>query len=579
MKIAPVTKTITRCVPVAGCILLALTMGRQTRADVNVTQFHNHLSRDGLYIDPAFTPSNAAALTRDTAFNGAVVGNVYAQPLYIEGGPRGRAVIIVATESNNVYALDAISGNVDWETNVAPSVAPSALPCGNLTQYGITGTPVVDLPSRSLFFDALTEGPISGTVEHLIYSLNVDTGALNPGWPVNVNNTANYNGIAFSSTAQGERGALAVIGSNVYVPYGGLYGDCGNYHGWVVGVPINNPSNVMAWATTALGGGIWAVGGVASDGVDPFVVTGNTFGASTWEGGEAVLHLLPNLTLPAGDANYWAPTNWLYLDQEDQDLGGSGAVLIHVPGATPSNVVAALGKEGYVYLVNQTNLGGITTPLAKLSPQEGHIITGPATYRTSVGTYLAFSIGSDLITFLIQPSSPPTLTNAWLRYYGGPGSPFITSTDGTNNMIVWGIGAENTQQLYAYDGDSGAVIFDGGGSNDTLANTHRFSTAIVARGRIYVGTDNLIYAFNTPPPTVTSVHLSNAVILPTGAFQFTFTNVPGALFNVFANTNLTDSFTNWTWLGEPEELAPGQYQFTDISNTNGPERFYTVVSP
>src|SRR6202012_1914059 len=85
-------------------------------AQVNFKQHHNHLSRDGLYIDPAFTPANVAALVRDSAFNGSITGNVYAQPLYIEGGPRGRAVIIAVTESNNIYALDAISGNLVWYT-------------------------------------------------------------------------------------------------------------------------------------------------------------------------------------------------------------------------------------------------------------------------------------------------------------------------------------------------------------------------------------------------------------------------------------------------------------------------------
>ena len=109
--------------------------------------------------------------------------------------------------------------------------------------------------------------------------------------------------------------------------------------------------------------------------------------------------------------------------------------------------------------------------------------------------------------------------------------------------------------------------------------THRFGTGIVARGRIYVGADNKIYAFSTPAPTVSSVSLANAAISSEGAFQFTFTNVPGALFNVFATTNVAESFTNWIYLGEPLEVSPGQYQFTDTSNTNGPERFYTVVSP
>ena len=89
------------------------------------------------------------------------------------------------------------------------------------------------------------------TKKHFIYSLNVDTGAMNPGWPVDVNATAMYNGILFSSLVQEDRGALALVNGIVYVPYSGYFGDCGSYHGWVVGVDINNPVNVGAWATTA----------------------------------------------------------------------------------------------------------------------------------------------------------------------------------------------------------------------------------------------------------------------------------------------------------------------------------------
>ena len=218
--------------------------GFPANAQVNVTQEHNNLSRDGVYIDAAFTPSAAASLTRELNFDGTISGNVYAQPLYIEGGPNG-PMIIAVTESNNVYALNATTGTVIWQRNVGSPVT-SGLPCGNINPVGITGTPVVDLASRSLFFDALIDG---ATKKHFIYSLNVDTGATNPGWPVDVNATATYNGMTFTSLVQEERGGLALVNGIVYVSYSGYAGDCGAYHGWVVGVPINNPSNVGAWAT------------------------------------------------------------------------------------------------------------------------------------------------------------------------------------------------------------------------------------------------------------------------------------------------------------------------------------------
>src|SRR2546430_17117978 len=116
-------------------------------AQVNVTQEHNNVSRDGVYIDAAFTPSAAANLTRDLGFDGTIVGNVYAQPMYIEGGPNG-AMVSAVTESNNVYALDAVTGTVIWQRNLGTPVPLSELFCGNINPVGITGTPVVHLASR-----------------------------------------------------------------------------------------------------------------------------------------------------------------------------------------------------------------------------------------------------------------------------------------------------------------------------------------------------------------------------------------------------------------------------------------------
>src|ERR1041384_1196000 len=174
---------------------------------VNVTQEHNNPSREGVYIDAGFTPSAAANLTRDLNFDGTISGNVYAQPLYIEGGPNGPMVIAV-TESNNVYALHADTGAVIWSRTEIGQPAPQGACPGNIFPVGITGTPVVDLVSRSLFFDAVIDG---NPVKHFIFSLNVDTGATNPSWPVDVNATATYNGMTFDSFVQEERGGLALV--------------------------------------------------------------------------------------------------------------------------------------------------------------------------------------------------------------------------------------------------------------------------------------------------------------------------------------------------------------------------------
>src|SRR6266513_1587399 len=363
-------------------------------AQVNVTQKNDNPSRDGLYIDAAFTPGNAANLTRDLNFNGTIVGNVHAQPLYIEGGPNG-PMIIAVTASNNIYALNASTGAVIWQrTDIGPAVT-SGLPCGNINPAGTIGTPVVDLASRSLFFDALIAG---SPIKHFIYSLNVDTGATNAGWPVDLNATASYNGIPFVSLAQENRGALALVNGIVYNSYSGYLGDCGNYHGWVVGVDISNPASVHGWATTALGGGIWGHSGVASDGTNTFVITGNTFNTGgNWMGGEAIIRLQAGPTWTGQPTDYWAPTNWFSLDNGDTDLGGVSATVIDVPGATPSQLVLALGKDSNAYLLNRNNLGGIALPVTQANVGGINRGTSAVTYHTSQGTYIGFHNDSNTI--------------------------------------------------------------------------------------------------------------------------------------------------------------------------------------
>src|SRR4029077_345876 len=129
-----------------------------------------------------------------------------------------------------------------------------------------------------------------------------------------------------------------------------------------------------------------------------FVVTGNTFDSgSIWHGSEAVIRLQPGPVFSGSPTDYWAPTNWQSLDSGDTDLGGSGAILVDVPGATPSALVVALGKDGNAYLLNRNNLGGVSAPLAQASVG-GTIIQAAATYKTTLGTFVVLRPGSGTLT-------------------------------------------------------------------------------------------------------------------------------------------------------------------------------------
>ncbi len=478
-------------------------------ASVNVTQHHNNPSRDGLFIDPAFTMAAAANLTRDLNFNGTIVGNVYSQPLYVEGGPSG-PVVIATTESNNVYALNATNGAIVWQRNVGTPAPGMGLITGGV---GITGTPVIDLASRSLILVAVISGP-----NNMIYSLNVDTGAINPGFPIDVN--ASFPD--FSSSLHMQRGALMLLGNMVYVPYGG-YADGGNYHGRVLGVSLDG-TQLGSWVATSLKSGIWNPGGIASDGTNLFVVTGNAPpGTTPWGGSEAVIRLQPGPVFSGSTADFWAPTNWQSLDSGDVDLGGSNAIILDVPGATPSALVVAIGKDRNGYLLNRANLGGISAPIAQGMVAPGQVINSAATYRTSQGTFVVLRSSNIVTAFKITPTSPPTIATGWTANSTGRTSPFVTSTDGTNNPIVWAYVNGTNQRLFGFNGETGAVIFAGGGANDTISGfTRTFNTGIVARGRIYIAGDNKVYAFSvptgatpTPSPTATPTAAPTATPTPT----------------------------------------------------------------
>ena len=395
--------------------------GNTVDTSASVLQYHKSASRDGVYADAAFTKTAAAMIHPDTTFNATMAGPTYAQPLYFEGGPGGKDLLIVATEQNQVTAFSATDGSVVWQKTSTDIGQPSSnLPCGNIKPLGITGTPAIDAASRTLYFDAMTGG--SGTPKHLIYALSIDDGSVKAGWPVDVSAKVKAGNLAFTSNVQGERGALLIANNMLYVPYGGHWGDCGSYHGWVVGVPLDNPGAPIGWATGATKGGIWSMGGVVSDGTSVYVATGNTSGASTWGQGEAIIRFPANLAFSGDGKDYWAPSEWQALDGSDTDIGGSNPILFHVAGATPSDLIVGLGKDGNAYLVGRDNMNGMMGPVATKAVSSQAIINGPVAYTTSQGTYVAFKgrgmgcpngMSGGLTALKIGAASPPTINVAW----------------------------------------------------------------------------------------------------------------------------------------------------------------------
>ena len=378
----------------------------------------------------------------------------------------------------------------------------SALPCGNISPLGITGTPVIDPERQAVYLDAMLLDSQSGTPEHAVFALSLSDGSVLPGWPVDIAAALRAQGLTFEARNQNERGALTILDDLVYVPYSGHFGDCASYHGWVVGVKLDDPHTVTSWHTVAAAGGIWAPAGISSDGHALYVATGNTMGATGWSGGEAVIRLPADLRFSGQPVDYFAPADWRALDERDADLGGVAPVLFDLPGngdATP--MVLALGKDGKAYLLDRRNLGGIGGSLASRQVSPAPIRTAAAAFPTADGVFAAFEgPGSDcpagsarggLTVLKLGPGTPPSIGTAWCGAVNGRGAPIVTTTDGRSNPIVWMLGAEGDNRLYGFRGDTGERLF----VSEPIPGLRHFQTLIATQDHLYVAADDGLYAF------------------------------------------------------------------------------------
>lgn len=488
--------------------LCALTAALAIAADCraqSVLTYHGNPARSGNFIVPSLTWERARSLHLDAAFHPRFTGHLYAQPLYWQppGAPAG--MLVVATEDNNVHAVDARSGNEVWTRSLGRPVALSTQPCGNIDPLGITGTPVIDEAAHAIYLDAMI-GDASGA-HHRVFALSLKDGSPLPDWPVDVAASLAARGQRFDTRPQNQRGALAILDGRVYVPYGGHFGDCGDYRGWVIGIRLQNPADIVSWSTRGRGGGIWAPGGISSDGRSLFVATGNTLGAKTWSDGEAVFRLSPDLQHDEQPQNFFAASDWRALDQRDADLGGSNPLPFDVPAAGGIKpLILALGKDARAYLLDRNNLGGIGGSLAAETVSTRPIRTAPAAYPAAAGVLVAFQgqgarcptprRDNNLTVLQIRAGAPPSLATAWCGAFEGEGSPIVTTTDGSANPIVWVVGAEGDGRLHGYRGDNGEPLFAGGGPGDTMAGLRHFQTLLAAADRLYVGADGRLYAFS-----------------------------------------------------------------------------------
>jgi polyvinyl alcohol dehydrogenase (cytochrome) len=375
-----------------------------------------------------------------------VDGAVWASPI-VAGGQ-----VIVATENDTVYAYPAAgaaSWRPTWTRHLATPVPASALQCGDVRPIsGITSTPVAD-PSANRLYVVAFQRPAS----HVLYVLDLRTGQVLAQRPVDPPNE--------SPLFEQQRGALQLANGYVYVPFGGLDGDCGRYHGWVVGMPVGGGALVQFRPPVCPNEcAFWTPGGptVAPDG-DVWVASGNSDGASSaFDYGNAVMRLSPALQLE----DWFAPSNWHSLSQQDLDLGSTRPVLL------PGGLAFISGKASTGYLLRQTQLGHVS----------GGAFSGQtcASFAAAVASgddvYLACWNPAQVLALTVNPSAP-SFSSRWTHGVGLPGG--LIEAFGAVWVVDTGGG-----QLEALDPATGAVRFSTSGG----AVPH-FTTPAAAAGHVF----------------------------------------------------------------------------------------------
>jgi hypothetical protein len=418
----------------------ATTAKKQKARLANWPTYHANLARTG--VDTTSRGLSGFHRTWTQQFD----GQVYAEPLAV--GNR----VYVATENNTVYALNAGNGHVAWKRHLGTPVQGSTLPCGNIEPVtGITGTPAIS--GDTLYVTAFLSGN-----RHVLFGLRLR------GGKVRLKRNADAPGS--DPDVHQERSALSVSKGRVYIPYGGLTGDCGDYRGRVVSVRMHGKAKKKSFTVGVhREGGIWAPSGGAVDRAgNLFVVTGNGDETSGFDYGNSVIRLSPKLK----QTGFYRASNSPQLNQTDTDLGSVGPTLIG------GNRMFVIGKEGLGLIISTTHLGGTGGELF------GKSVCGSAFGGLAYQAPLVFvpCTSEGLVALRVSGNS---FSTAWQA--GSSAGPPIVS-----GGVVWTIDQGGT--LHGYAPDSGSEV----ASADLGSVTH-FATPAAGGGRLFAPADTQVIAF------------------------------------------------------------------------------------
>jgi hypothetical protein len=498
------------------------------------------------------TPSNVNSTTFGKVFSYPIDGHADASPLYVPNvniGGHLHNVVYVATEHDSVFAFDADGTQTTplWQVSfINPSTGITTVPaldvggCSNNVcdigpEIGITGTPVIDPSTNTLYVVAKTKEVNRASIYfHRLHALDITTGAEKFGGPVIISASVPGTGagssggvVSFNSLRHNQRPALLLSNGVVYISFAS-HNDYVPYHGWILGYQAaQGLKQTLVYNTspnaTSFGAGIWMSGdGLATDSTgNIFFVTGNgIFDANT--GGVDYGDSLMSINPTTGAVNtYFTPANQANDSANDLDLGSGGVLLLPPQAGSAAHPSLALtaGKDGSLYLVDRTNMGGYNSSTNNIVQTLQNEFPG-GTYHT--GNFKApvwwngnlyYSADADNVRSFSISNSQITAGPKNSLIFNYPGGTLGVSSNGNSTPILWAIQRNDLDPLgngtvapgilHAFDATNVATELynsnQAGGSRDILDLTNKWSAPLPANGRVYVASEGFLTAFGLLP--------------------------------------------------------------------------------
>lgn len=543
------------CQAVCSVLLAGLLGAGAARSHAqDVTTWHNDNARSGVQPNETIlTPANVSASTFGKVFNFPVVGDVYAQPLYLsqytmlDGQPHN--VLIVATAEDYVYAFDADGNNPAqgylWRQSMLASgeTFVSYLDVGGVSDIkpniGVIGTPVIDRSAGAIYLVAKSKTTASTPVFHQrLHSLNIADGAEILNGPTEI--TATVPGtaeggttVSFNTLLNNQRSALLLAptpsgtsGNSVVISWAS-HGDKGTYNGWVISYNSSDISQQTgAWVATPNGtkGGIWMCGGGPSsdnEGNIFLAVANGLFDTNSDYGDSAMRFTLGSGGLTVADS--FTPGDQATLSSSDKDMGTSAFVLLPTQSGPLPNLGITADKSGTIYLVDTDKMGGYLTPQDASLQNFSAGFTIHTSFAFFNNTLYNAPDRGEMSAWAFDPSTESLATtpaSTSSHEFGcstcvPTGSTPAISANGTSDAILWAI--DNSYYyndpgvLYAFDATNLAnELYDSSqaaNSRDAAAVAIKFTVPTIASGRVYVGGRNAVNVYGllsvAPPVTAT----------------------------------------------------------------------------